>query len=136
MRENRQTYPVIYDGDCGFCQTTVDLIKKLDWLNRFEFISFRDEQVLRKYIYLTKEKCEKEIFLINGDIEKEKYYHGGYDAFKWMTLFLPLTFLVSWIFFLPGVVQAGRIVYKIVAENRHNIRLGDRVCKVDKQSNK
>ena len=135
VQENKlinKTYPVIYDGDCGFCQATVNLVKKLDWLNRFEFIPFQNENVFKKYVYLIKEKCKKEIFLIKGDLRNKKNYYGGYDAFKWISLFLPITFLVSWVFFLPGVVQIGRIVYRVVAENRHKIKLGDKVCKIDK----
>ncbi len=90
-----KTYPVIYDGDCGFCQAIVNLIKKLDWLGKCEFIPFQDKNTFKKYSYLTKEKCEKEIFLIRGDIANEKNYYGGYDAFKWIALFLPLTFLIA-----------------------------------------
>ena len=122
-------YSVIYDGDCGFCQKTVDLIKKLDWLHKFEFIPFQNQSVFKKYSQLTKEMCEREIFLIspNGD------YYGGYDAFKIMTLFLPVTILISWFFFLPGITHAGRIIYRVIAENRHKIRIGGTACKVDKK---
>ncbi len=120
---------VVFDGDCGFCQTTVDFIKKIDWLKKFDFVPYQKDDFLRKYSFLTPEMCEKEIFLIK---ENGKYY-GGYDAFKIMSLYLPLTFFVSWFFFLPGVVHLGRIIYKIIAANRHKIRLGDKVCKVSRK---
>ena len=116
---------VIYDGDCGFCQSTVNTLKKLDWLKSFIFIPFQNETVLTKYPFITKEMCEKEIYLVS---ENKKYY-GGYDAFKIMSVYLPLTFLISWFFFLPGVVQIGRLVYKLIAKNRHKIKIGNKVCK-------
>ena len=121
---------VIYDGDCGFCQATVNLIKKIDWLNQFTFVKFQDENVLNKHSFLTKEMCEKEIYLCKL-IGKEKKYYGGYDAFKIMSFYLPITFFISWFFFLPGVIQIGRVVYRFIAKNRHKIKIGDKVCKID-----
>jgi len=120
---------VIYDGDCGFCQAAVDLIRKFDWLQKFKFVPYQKDDILKNYSFLTPEMCEKEMYLVqpNG-----KYY-GGYDAFKIMSLYLPLTFLISWFFFLPGIVQMGRIVYKAIAANRHKIRLGNKMCKVTKK---
>ena len=119
---------VIYDGDCGFCQGTVNIIKNLDWLSKFEFIPFQNETILEKYNCLAKEKCEKEIFLIRESTNSKTYY-AGYDAFKIVTLFLPITFLISWFFFLPGVSHSGKFVYKLIAENRHKIKIGKKVCK-------
>lgn len=128
MIVNKEELSVIYDGDCGFCQATVNLLRKLDWLKKFKFTPFQSEGVFETYPDLTKEMCEREIYLIfpNG-----KHY-GGYDAFKYMSLYLPLTFLISWLFFLPGITQTGRILYRLIAENRHKIRIGNKVCKTDK----
>ena len=116
-------YIVIFDGDCGFCQNTVNVLKKLDWLKRFDFHPFQNEKILNQYPFLTKEMCEKEIYLVS---KNDKYY-GGYDAFKIMSVYLPVTFLFSWFFFLPGVVQVGRWVYKLIAKNRHRFNSG-KVC--------
>jgi predicted DCC family thiol-disulfide oxidoreductase YuxK len=123
-------YFVIYDGDCGFCQRTVNLIKKFDWLHKFNFISFQDEKAFKTFKELTPEMCQKEIFLVKFSDNNKKYF-PGYDAFKMMTLFIPVTMLFSWFFFLPGIVQLGRILYKIVAKNRHRIKLGDKTCKTN-----
>lgn len=117
-------YVVIYDGECGFCKSTVDLIKQLDWLGKFEFIPFQEKGILEK-CNLTKEMCEKEMFLVMPD---GKFY-GGYDAFKIMALYFPVTFLISWFFFLPGITHLGRSVYRRIAENRHKIKIGNKVCK-------
>ena len=121
---------VIYDGDCGFCQATVEVIKKLDWFQRFNFAPFQKEGVLKKHNSLTKEMCEKEIYLCEENRDKKKYY-GGYDAFKIMSLYIPVTFLISWFFFLPGVVQMGRSSYKKIASNRHLISLNKK-CQINK----
>lgn len=118
-------YSVIYDGDCGFCEATVNLIKKLDWVKKFKFVPFQNKSVFKEYKQLTEEMCKKEIFLIkpNGN------YYGGYDAFRIVCVFLPLTFIISWIFFLPGITQIGRAVYKVIARNRHKIKIGSNACK-------
>ena len=130
---SKTKYIVIYDGDCGFCQSTVNVIKKSDWLNKFTFVPFQQEDwVLKKYSELTKEMCEKEIYLVI-DKETNKKYYGGYDAFKRMTLFLPVTLLISRFFFLPGVTNLGRIIYRLIAENRHKIKIGELTCKIDKK---
>ena len=126
----KSNYFVIYDGDCSFCQSTVNLIKKFDWLRKFEFIPFQDEKIFKSFKELTPEMCQKEIFFVKSN-ENKKTYFPGYDAFKMMTLFVPLTMLFSWFFFLPGVVQMGRIIYKIFAKNRHKIKLGNKACKID-----
>ena len=126
---SRTKYIVIYDGDCGFCESSVNLMKKLDWLRRFAFVPFQDDQVLQKYKGLTKEICEKEIYLVKENGEK-KIYSGGYDALKIMSLHLPLTFLISWFFFLPGVTQTGKTIYKLIAQNRHKIKIGKKICKL------
>ena len=125
-----KSYFVVYDGDCGFCQSTVNLIKKFDWLHKFRFIPFQDEKVFKTVDELTPEMCKKEIFLVKLSDSSKKYF-PGYDAFKMMTLFIPITMLVSWFFFLPGVVQLGRIAYKIVAKNRHRIKVGNKSCEID-----
>ena len=119
---------VVYDGDCGFCQATVSFIKTLDWLSKFDFIPFQEESILRKYTFLTEAMCQKEIILIKTS---GKYY-GGYDAFKIMSGSIPITFLLSWFFFLPGVTNLGIIIYQVIAKNRHRIKIGDKVCKTDK----
>ena len=126
----REKLTIIYDGDCSFCQATVDVLKGIDLLKKFNFVPFQNEKLFNEHRTLTKEMCEKEIYLckLNG---KEKQYYGGYDAFKIMSFYIPVTFLVSWIFFLPGVVQAGRIIYRFIAKNRHRIKIGDKVCKIE-----
>ena len=115
-------YFVIYDGDCGFCQSSVSLIKRFDWLEKFKFVPFQDEKIFKTFKELTPQMCQKELFLVRSNGNEKKYF-PGYDAFKMMTLFIPVTILFSWFFFLPGVIQLGRIVYKIVAKNRHRIKV-------------
>ena len=126
----KSSYFVIYDGDCGFCQRVVELIKKFDWLQKFKFIPFQDEKTFKIFEELTSEMCQKEIFLCHVNKNSRKYF-PGYDAFKIMTLFVPVTMLFSWFFFLPGIVQFGRMIYKIVARNRHRIKIGNKSCKID-----
>lgn len=128
---SNEKHIVIFDGDCGFCLSAVKAVKNLDWLDKFEFVPFQNNEVLKKYNKLTKEMCEKEMFFIHPSGN----YYGGYDAFKHMSVYVPVTFLISWFFFLPGVVQIGRSVYKIIAENRHKIKIGDsnKHCKIDRK---
>ena len=126
----KSNYFVIYDGDCGFCQSIVNLIKRFDWLRKLDFIPFQNEKTFTDFNELTPEMCQKEIFLCKKNKNGRKYF-PGYDAFKMMTLFIPVTMLFSWFFFLPGVVQLGRVVYKIVAKNRHRIKFGDKTCRID-----
>ena len=123
---------IIYDGGCGFCQSSVDVIRKLDWFKNFEFVTFLESNTFKKYKHLTQEKCEKEMYLVSGSPESEKNYFGGYDAFKIISVYLPITFLISWFFFLPGIVQLGRIIYRLIARNRHKIKLVGKTCNIDK----
>lgn len=114
---------VVFDGDCGFCKSSVNVIRKLDWLKKISYIPFQQEGVFNKYKFLTKEMCSKELFLI---LPSGKCY-GGYDAFNRILLILPITFLFSWFFFLPGIIQVGKWTYKLIAKNRHRFGSG-KVC--------
>lgn len=40
---------VFYDGWCGFCINSIGKFKRLDTFRRIEFLSFRDEAVIRQY---------------------------------------------------------------------------------------
>ncbi len=123
----KDTYNVIFDGDCGFCQSSVNFIKRLDWLNKFQFIPFQDKKQFQNYKQLTEEMCKKEMFLV----KPKGNHYGGYDAFRIIFVFIPVTFVVSWIFFLPGITQIGRAVYKLIAKNRHKIKINGSSCKID-----
>ena len=121
---------VIYDGDCGFCQKSIQIVQKLDWLKKLNCIPFQTENLLQSYKDLSIERCKKEIILVI-ETKEGKTYFGGYDAFKKMIVYFPLTFLFSWFFFLPPVARVGRIVYKKIAENRHRIKISGAACKIE-----
>ncbi len=107
---------VIYDGDCGICEKSRELIEKLDWLNLFECQPFHNHEAYEEFA-LTPKECEKELKLIttSGSI------YGGAEAVTQICLKLPLFFLVGVLLWLPPVRPLARWLYSNVANNRHKI---------------
>ncbi len=106
---------VYFDGDCGFCTRTVQVIEHLDLLNRFEFVSFRKKAILvdKKF---PAERADSEVLM-----NRKGEWIGGYDVFREMAKKLPLTLLIVPFLYLPPVPQVGRLIYKWVARNRQRI---------------
>ena len=66
---------VLFDGNCAFCQKTVGMLKKLDWLKRLEFQNCRDlDHIPANTANLVPEKMIEEMHLLTPD--RKKAYAG------------------------------------------------------------
>lgn len=135
---------VLYDGDCGFCETTRRFFERLDFDRIYDWHPFQDGAGDRWGIPTA--ALERAAHVVaDGRV------YAGFRAFQALTLYNPLTYfvlaalLLSARAFLPAaqpVIAAlaialyfplfrrlGEAVYQLIARNRHRLP-GEKTCKV------
>ena len=120
---------VLYDGECPLCQSSVAILKRLDWLGRLRFQDARDREHLpASEVPLHADRLLVEMHLLTPD---RKRVNAGFAAFRWMAGRLPFLWAIWPLLFLPGVPWLGRKIYGWVARNRfHLVPCHDGQCAV------
>ncbi|MER5433398.1 DCC1-like thiol-disulfide oxidoreductase family protein [Streptomyces sp. NPDC002588] len=118
--------PVLaYDGDCGFCQSSVDRVRALaapaiaavPW----QFLPAEDTAPHR-------ERLDREVLLLRGGT----VLAGGSDALARYvaTSSSPVYRALGAALRLPGIRSGARAVYRRVSRNRHRLPGGTPACAV------
>ena len=119
-------YIVFYDSDCGFCHQVCRILRRMDIFQRFIWAGndWQDQKPDS-----LKSLADKTIVLWN---QESNQVYTRHEAFGKMIQSLPLGFLVSWIFFVPGIGHLFGFVYDKVAGNRTKIStsLGYKACDI------
>ena len=102
---------LVYDGGCGFCQESVKRVQALDL---FGYLDLRDGGALEEMIL----------------IEPSGRLSGGFNAFRRMTVRLPLLMGAAPFVHLPGAAWLGTHVYRWVASHRYLIWPRANACAV------
>jgi predicted DCC family thiol-disulfide oxidoreductase YuxK len=104
---------MLYDGTCGVCRRTVDIVQRLDVLGRVDVLdAARDwPSVERRYPMLSQAACLEEMHVLRPDGRAER----GFDAYRVLARALPVTWAIVPILYVPGVRWIGQAVYKSVA---------------------
>ncbi|MEZ5362498.1 MAG: DUF393 domain-containing protein [Bryobacterales bacterium] len=135
---------VLYDGDCGFCETTRRFFERLDIDRLYDWQPFQSGAGDRWGI-------SRDALAKAAHVVVEGRIYPGFRAFQAITLFNPLTYLVLAALLLaanafrPGalpVVAAlalalyfplfrplGEAIYQLIARNRHRLP-GEKTCKI------
>lgn len=109
---------VIYDGDCNFCISQVENLRRLDCCGgRLSFLSLHDERVAERYPDLTKEQLMKQMYVIDGQDRR----HGGADAVRYLSRRLPMLWIAAPVLHLPGTANLWRWLYQQVAKRRYKL---------------
>lgn len=110
---------VLYDGDCPFCQKSIAVLRRLDWLGRLHPQDVRDEANLPPEAAAIPAKWRlDEMHLLTPD---RQHTPAGFAAFRWMAWRLPLTLPLAPLLYLPGVPWLGNRAYRWVARNRFGL---------------
>ena len=110
---------VLYDGDCAFCCKSIELLKKLDWLGKLDYVNVRDDTqpFLKETPVAGAPLLEQMHVLPSG----RQTLFGGYHAIRWLAWRLPATWLIAPFLYLPGMTYLGQKLYLWIARNRFKI---------------
>ena len=111
-----QEITVIYDGQCRFCEASLNLLQKRLSVNA---VAFQDGG-LEKF-GLTVEECSKEVFALNGN---QRF--AGADA---VALLLKQRGNKAAAFLIKNSGNLGRTIYRWIASHRNSllIRIATRI---------
>ena len=101
MKDQKPRLKILYDAQCGFCRSSVKLLRSMDWWGRLDFADGP--------------KLMNELRLIAPDGKT----YGGFFAFRQLVWKLPLLYLMIPLVYFPGSGLIGPKVYHWVANNRH-----------------
>jgi predicted DCC family thiol-disulfide oxidoreductase YuxK len=112
MRPDQAT--LIYDGECGFCQQAVDLVRRWDREQRIALVPFQDQARVAAFdIPLPALAAAMHLVLPlpNGRV------FAGADAVPELLKLLDRPWL-AWPFGVPGVLPVARRLYGWIARRR------------------
>ena len=108
----KRKYIVFYDRDCGFCHLTARILKRMDGFSRLKWA----DRLLEGN---RPEKLDKllETTIVVWDPETNQIWtrHRGFER---IISAIPLGFLFSWIFILPGLEKLFGMIYDWISRNR------------------
>lgn len=117
---------VIFDGECNFCRSGVQLMRRLDLGGRkLAYISLHDARVAVRYPDLEHSDLMDQMYVVDRNDRR----HGGSEAVKYLSRRLPVLWPVMPILHLPGSASLWRWLYHQVARRRY--RLAGRTCDSD-----
>jgi predicted DCC family thiol-disulfide oxidoreductase YuxK len=112
----RERYAMLFDGSCGLCQRTVQVVRRLDVLDRIDVLDVARDwpSVASRYPGLSQAACLEDMHLVTprGDVET------GFDAYRVMARSIPAAWPIMPLLYLPGARAIGRRVYRAVARHR------------------
>ena len=113
---------VYYDGECVFCQRSLQWMSRFDWFRRISY---------RPISTLTAAQTDIDTGRLQHamgvqDENREVYY--GADGFEQITTRSPALIWFALLMKIPGFIYVARYVYRIIARNR--MMLG---CRPDSQ---
>jgi len=120
---------LIYDGDCQFCQLSLEF--GLKHLKIFpKYVAF--QRISPADFGLTSEQVQSQIFMASTAQAPEKPVGGHLAAAEIMRMQKnPLLLFIGWLMTKPPVSWLAGLVYRWVAKNRHRLPGGSRQCKIE-----
>jgi predicted DCC family thiol-disulfide oxidoreductase YuxK len=115
-----KTLNIIYDGQCGFCVRSLQIVRNLDLYHTLRFYDSHWSETLATFPLLNEVNVDEAMYTI---VAGEPLY-AGFFAFRRIMWNSPLTWILLPIFYFPGASLFGPRVYAWVA--RHRTSLGCR----------
>ena len=130
---NGPKHTVFYDGDCGFCEWSVALLQRLDWLDRFRYATLQSPEAREAGIAFELSPSEIVLRVPLPDKTLNGRMWGGWRAVKRISFLLPALYigLAVSLFVHPWLTVAlllgltplgnplGDWLYRLIARNRH-----------------
>ncbi len=117
MNEQIQKDVVLYDGQCNFCRSQINILRRLDGRNRLKFVSLHNPEVAINYPNLTFEQLMAQIWIITPDGAQ----YGGASALKYLSVRLPMLWPIAPVMHIPFSMPLWSFLYRQVAKYRYKI---------------
>lgn len=103
---------VYFDGHCRACRSAARLIERLDWLGKFELMSFRHDDSFQR-AGLTTAQLERAMHVVSGGRA-----YAGFAAVLAISLRLPLLWPLLPALWLADLTGVGATLYRFLADRR------------------
>ena|SRR5687768_17042300 len=108
---------VIYDGNCKFCTSQVENLRRWDTQGRLAYLSLHDPQVAKRFPDLTYDRLMEEMVVVDQHGNR----HGGAAAFRYLTTRLPRLYPLAPFMHIPFTLPLWQWGYRQVAKRRYRI---------------
>lgn len=108
---------VLYDGQCNFCTSQINNLRRFDGKDRLAFVSLHHPDVAINYPDLSFEQLMEQMWVISPAGNR----YGGADAVRYLTRRLPILWLLAPVMHIPGSMPLWRFAYRQVAKRRYKI---------------
>jgi predicted DCC family thiol-disulfide oxidoreductase YuxK len=106
-------FTVVYDGECGVCRRSVELLRSWDREDRLRMVPFQGPGVMARYPQIEESEFRAAVQVIAPDGR----HWSGADAVE-QALRQAGRRRLAWLFTLPLARPIARRVYRWVARNR------------------
>lgn len=120
---------LIYDGDCQFCQLSLEF--GLKHLRIFpKYVAF--QRISPADFGLTSEQVQSQIFMASPAKAQENPVGGHFAAAEILKMQKNAVLVsIGWLMEKPPLSWLAGLVYRWVAKNRHRLPGGSRQCKIE-----
>lgn len=113
----RDSPTVIYDGQCNFCISQINNLKRLDLWRTLQFVSLHDPLVKSACPDLSFVQLMEEMWVVTPEGSK----YGGADALRYLSRKLPLLWPLAPLLHIPASRPLWAWMYRTVAQRRYAI---------------
>lgn len=117
MAENKTRPVIVYDGECSFCQTQTDRIRRRDTTDLFEFLPRQTPDIEQRYPALAAGDFNTGMRLIHPDGK----ISVGADAVYQIARRLSPWSWFAWLYRVPGCHFLAKMAYAWVAARRQSL---------------
>ena len=125
-------YWIVYDNVCPYCRSSKKHIKSLDWENKFKFLSYRDSSTYKKFPFLNKEECKKDVHMVTPKGE----VLAGYEVFRTIIDNLTATKLINPLLKNDFAEKKLNEIYERMVKERSCYYKGSETCPINKKKAK
>ena len=108
---------VLFDGQCNFCRSQIDILRRIDGRNRLRFLSLHDAEVVKNYPDLSYEQLMDQMWIVSSQGKR----FGGAAALRFLSSRLPILWPLAPLLYLPGTLPLWQFLYQQVAKRRYKI---------------
>ena len=117
MNALKQKDVVLFDGQCNFCRSQINILRRLDSQSRLEFVSLHDANVATQYPNLTFSQLMEQMWIVTPSGTQ----FGGAYAVRYLSTRLPILWPIAPAMYFPFSMPLWCFLYRMVAKYRYRI---------------